>query len=400
MVHIFGINYLKEHFTHQQRYIVVAVLALFLPFIWSSPIYALLVIRLLWTGEIQEAYQKTPHSHCVIYFCSLTFVVSLIYQNYIGAVVTLGILAFFSFAIYYRQHITEELFNFSTNLIIVFSILAAIYGLIEYVSVLSAMPDITQFEVIIFNAPQDRINSVYFNANYYAMMIEFFVCICVYKILRVQNYKAEWKKVTYYIAVIALNLFMLVLTACRTAWPTLAVMLLIMLILDRRYKACAVIFIGILGVFIYFIINPTKFPRFDNIISYFFTRTDIWDVAILNIKKHPLFGEGPMTYMHIYELYDGHPTQHAHSVYLDPLLCYGVVGITTLIPFIVSKFKDIIKLYKLKIDRPLIALIFGFIVIVLVHGTLDYTIFFVPTGMLFFFMTYSYEIYRDKLKDK
>lgn len=384
---IFGIDYLKEHFTHNQRYIIVAILSMFLPFYMCATVLIFLTIRLLLKGEIQDAYRKTAKSQYILYFCGLSFVVSLFYQNYYGAGCSLGILAILSFVLYYRQHITSELFEFIMNCIIVLSVFAALYGLIEYIGILNKF-DIDQLEIIIFNRPQDRINSVFFNANYYAMMIEFFVCIDI---------KVNYKKFCYYLAVIAINLFMLLLTACRTAWPALAAGVLIILVIDKQYKACFAIMIGVILTCVYFVFNPSKFPRVDNIIAYFGTRQGIWDVAIANIKTHPLFGEGPMTYWHIYKAYNGHPTEHAHSIYLDPLLCFGIIGILTILPFIIENIKRLYRLWKTQIDKTLVALIISFTVMIFVHGMLDYTIFFVQTGFLYLLIASSFDIHKESL---
>lgn len=393
---IFGIDYLKEHFTHNQRYIIVAILSMFLPFYMCATVLIFLTIRLLLKGEIQDAYRKTAKSQYILYFCGLSFVVSLFYQNYYGAGCSLGILAILSFVLYYRQHITSELFEFIMNCIIVLSVFAALYGLIEYIGILNKF-DIDQLEIIIFNRPQDRINSIFFNANYYAMMIEFFVCITFYKILKIKDIKVNYKKFCYYLAVIAINLFMLLLTACRTAWPALAAGVLIILVIDKQYKACFAIMIGVILTCVYFVFNPSKFPRVDNIIAYFGTRQGIWDVAIANIKTHPLFGEGPMTYWHIYKAYNGHPTEHAHSIYLDPLLCFGIIGILTILPFIIENIKRLYRLWKTQIDKTLVALIISFTVMIFVHGMLDYTIFFVQTGFLYLLIASSFDIHKESL---
>ena len=397
MFFIFGIQYLKTHFTHHQRYIIVAVFSMFLPFYMCGGILIFLTLRLLWKGEIQEAYRQIPKSRFIIYFSLLSAIVSLFYQNYYGFVCSIGILVILSFVLYYRIHIDSRLFEYITNCIIVLSIFAALYGLIEYIGILNSY-NIDQFEIMIFNRPQDRINSVFFNANYYAMMIEFFVCLTFYKILKIKDIKLEWKKFIYSVAVIGLNLFVLLLTACRTAWPALAGGILIMLIVDKHHKTCACILALVIVACIYFLLNPSKFPRVDNIVAYFMTRAGIWEVAIQNIITHPLFGEGPMTYMHIYPLYHGHPTEHAHSIYLDPLLCFGIVGLLTIAPYIYSNIQRLYRLWKLKVDKTLVALIVSFTVMIFIHGILDYTIFFVQTGFLYLLIASSFDVHKHALK--
>lgn len=370
---------------------------MFLPFYMCGGILIFLTLRLLWKGEIQEAYRQIPKSRFIIYFSLLSAIVSLFYQNYYGFVCSIGILVILSFVLYYRIHIDSRLFEYITNCIIVLSIFASLYGLIEYIGILNSY-NIDQFEIMIFNRPQDRINSVFFNANYYAMMIEFFVCLTFYKILKIKDIKLEWKKFIYYVAVIGLNLFVLLLTACRTAWPALAGGILIMLIVDKHHKTCACILALVIVACIYFLLNPSKFPRVDNIVAYFMTRAGIWEVAIQNIITHPLFGEGPMTYMHIYPLYHGHPTEHAHSIYLDPLLCFGIVGLLTIAPYIYSNIQRLYRLWKLKVDKTLVALIVSFTVMIFIHGILDYTIFFVQTGFLYLLIASSFDVHKHALK--
>ena len=106
-----------------------------------------------------------------------------------------------------------------------------------------------------------------------------------------------------------------------------------------------------------------------------------------------------MTYYHVYKSYHGHPTEHAHSVYLDPLLCFGVIGILTIIPYIFDNLKRVYYLWKSHIDKTLVALIVSFVVMVLIHGLLDYTIFFVQTGFLFLLITSSFDIYKGIVKE-
>jgi len=125
---------------------------------------------------------------------------------------------------------------------------------------------------------------------------------------------------------------------------------------------------------------------------------NIWRVALLNIKTHPLFGEGPMTYWHIYKNYPhAHPTQHAHNVYIDPVLSFGIVGIATIAPYFVASTKRLHKLHKLGCNDNLVGLIVGFILMTLIHGCLDYTIFFVQTSVLFLIIIGSFDAYKKEI---
>ena len=170
--------------------------------------------------------------------------------------------------------------------------------------------------------------------------------------------------------------------------------MIVFLIINRNYRICALIGFGCVILGIYFIINPEQFPRIEKLVDNFSVRTKIWQAAIKGIQAHPLFGQGPMTYMMIFKQYAGHNTQHAHSVYLDPILSFGIVGISVLIPYIVDNFKRLYFVYKRKINYRYVALVISSIAVILVHGILDYTIFWVHTGLLFLFIASSFEMYN------
>ena len=149
--------------------------------------------------------------------------------------------------------------------------------------------------------------------------------------------------------------------------------------------------LGCLGIAGFFVLNPDKFPRIEYLISNLDVRIQIWSCAIQGIKASPLLGQGPFTYMMILDKYNGHLTQHAHSVYLDPLLSFGIIGLACLVPYIYDNCKH---LYKIKEHYSYIALVMGFIGVLLIHGILDYTIFWIHTGLFFLFVLSSFEMFE------
>ncbi len=396
---IFGINYLKENFSHEQRYLIVAIFALFLPFYMTAAIHALLFFRLIYTGEIKQAYKEIKGSRYILIFSALSLLVSAFYKNWMGVGMTLGIFMLFSLTLYYRRHVTEALFHFLVNCIIYMSVACAIYALVEYVGILNKF-DLDELEIIVFNSPKYRINSVFFNANYYAMMINFFVGLAFYKILKIlktKEIRMNFRRLAELVVIILLNLFTLYLTGCRTAWPALMLGIAMMLLINKNYKTCGLIGVGMAGIIGFFAMYPKYIPRVTNIVKYLGVRMGIWKTAIANIKTHPLFGEGPFTYWLIYPKYHSHPTQHSHNIFIDPLLCFGVVGIASIIPFFAANIERLHALHKLHRNDTLVGLILGYIVMTVIHGMLDYTIFFVQTGFLFFFVISSFDIYKDEI---
>ena len=370
---------------------------MFLPFYITLIIHAIELIILLKRGELVEAYKNTKASYFILFFCALLAIVSLFYQNYLGILVTVGILMLGSFAVYYRQHISAESFEFFMDTTLILSLVAALVAIIQYFIILHRF-NIDGFELIIFNTPKNRVDSFYFNANYYAMMIEFWVGIAFYKILRLtQEEHVNFKKIGGYCIIILINLFTLVLSGCRTAWPAMLAGLAIMLLFAHFYKLFGLIVAGGMASSGFLFTHKSYIPRASNITKYLGVRQKIWRAALASIKDHPLFGEGPLTYMHIWKQYNGHNTQHAHNIFLDPPLSFGIVGILLILPYFISCIKRTYITYKLHKNDTLVALIIGLIVMTYIHGLLDYTIFFIQTSFTLFMVISSFDIYREEI---
>lgn len=148
-------------------------------------------------------------------------------------------------------------------------------------------------------------------------------------------------------------------------------------------------------MFGFFIFHPEKFPRIERLISNFDVRLKIWKCAIVGIKHHPLFGQGPFTYVLIRDVYHGHMTQHAHSVYLDPLLSFGIIGLATIVPYIVDNCQRLWMVLKKGYNRGYVALVISCIVVILLHGIFDYTIMWLHTGLFFLFIASSFSMYQE-----
>lgn len=383
------IHSLKKHFSKEQLMIILTALSLSTPFYICVPFLLLETLYLLYTKKIINAFKTTPKSKYLIIFMILTLVISLIYRNWIGVGCVVLIFIFISLMLYYRKYINEEVFELILDMLIALSILWAIYGLYEQLQILNRL-GYDHFTLKVFSRRENRLNSVFFNANYYAMMIEFIIMMIGYKIFGTK----ELKKQVYYFITACINFFLLYMTGCRTAFIATAVAMLVFLIINKNYWICCLIGMACIVIGIFFIIHPEQFPRIEKLVDNFTVRTKIWHTAIEGIKAHPLFGQGPMTYMMIFKQYAGHNTQHAHSIYLDPILSFGVIGVTTLIPYILDNCKRLFKVYKQKINLRYVALVISCIVVILLHGTLDYTIFWVHTGMLFLMIASSFEMFK------
>lgn len=379
-----------DNFTLDEYIIMFVVCSIFLPFEFPILTISGVLIYLVITKRLRKIIAEVPKSGFMIIFSILSIIVSFFHKNIIGGLCAIVILFIILFIFYYRTIINKRLFELLLDACCIISLFCFAYAMLEYCRIIDRLNyDFLQFKVE--ESPKYRINSTFFNANYYSMMIEFIVLICVYKMMQVK----QKRRIFFYIITIVCNLFALYLSGSRTAWIPFVVTIPFMFLINKRfgYFSAAMGAIGGCGLMV--LIEPSLLQR-ANILADFMKRGKIWITAIKGIQEHPLFGEGPLTYFHIYKQYHGHPTQHSHSVYLDPILCHGIVGVLLAGIYLYGNLKEVYLLFKRRLDLRLFSLICAFILTVLIHGVLDNTIYWVQTALLFFVVLSASSIYFHK----
>lgn len=375
----------------EEYLIMLALCSIFLPFFCSLTVIGVTLLYLLVKGRLLEIIRTYPKSYYVFAFCAVNVVVSLIYGNNLGVVCSLGMALIFLFILFYRTKLTLRLFELCVDACCIISLFCFVWALMEYYSIVQTLDyDFFTFEVA--DEPMYRVNSTFFNANYYGMMVEFLILMCVYKMMNVKT----TRRVVFYLITIACNFSGLYLSGCRTAWISFLITIPFLFLMNnhKRFFIGSITIILLCAVSLW--VNPELFPRFNSLFCYLEGRTDIWAAAVKGIADHPLLGQGPLTYFHTYRKYGGPPTQHAHSVYLDPLLSFGVIGVALLVPYFWEQGKEIWHLYSQRIDIRLFSLILSFLLTVLIHGCLDYTIYWVQTGLIFLMVLSSASIYHHQ----
>lgn len=372
--------------SRQEKLLILLSLSIFMPFYFTAVIILVFCLYALCNKQLQEAYRHINGSKWVLPFTALSIIVSIIYKNYVGVACSLVVLTLLSIAIYYGYYSNKKVLKQILKIYLFMSVVCGLYALVQYNQIL-ANHNIEGWKFIIFDKAKDRVQSFFFNANYYAMMCEFFALITVYFFL--YEKKEHWLWKVFYVVIGVYNLFFLLMTACRMAWPALGLGVIALCLLTKDKKYYILISSLVIAVIAALIVKPDLFPRIDNVGPYFSRRLRIFDVAIQNIKKHPLFGEGPLTYYHVHLNYTKPiKTQHAHNFILDPLMNYGIVGVSLIVPFFIERMKSFKRLAKNSLEKPLIV---AFVITVIIHGLLDFTVYFVPTGFFFFMVLLSSE---------
>lgn len=397
----------KHVFTIDEKLIVLLAASIFLPFAVTTVMVVAIGFYVLVKSDFRSNIKSAHKSKVLLIFAVYLLVISMISGNWLGALLSVGIFFLFVVVIYYRKYIHKNLFEIMIDVMIVMSLICVVYAIGEqfhYASTVKGMDGFFDIQ----NKPQYRVQVFFFNANYYAMMILFVEAFCIYKFMTIST----MKKRCYYVGAGLMNLFALYLTGGRIAWLCLAVAILVMLVVNKWYKTFALAMVGVAGAVGMLALKPNLIPRLAEKGLDLGRRSKIYETAILMIKDNGIFGQGPLTYYYrnadylpkYIEIYGkkglgklGIKSQHAHTMFLEPLVSFGVVGTIIFLIYFGSQLKRTIRLITRKIDTALAALILGFVVITLTFSIIDFPIFWIQTGLLFLLVLGSSDIYKKEI---
>ena len=380
---------LKE-FNLDEKMILLATLFLFLPYQIASIGIACILVQALCRHKLVDALKQQTGALFFYSFVGLELVVTILHANWNGfgnvwLFVLIGL-----YGAYYRKSVTKNCFEKMCDLIVVLSVLAAIYGLYQF-NQISIANGRAFLEFHIFNSPTRRITSTFMNANIYAMVIDFVCVICMYRFVKNENILYR----IFYFIVALFNFFVLYLTGSRTALLPFVVIFPIFLYCIRWKKLFITSIVLELCVCGLVFLKPNLIPRISDM-STFASRIKIWKTAFLCISMHPFFGWGPQTYKQFYPLVHGHKAPHAHNIYIDSILSYGIMGTLILLAYIFLLNKEIFTSNTRKENPALFGMMMCFIAIVLIYGLLDCTLNIVATGTLCFIILNSACMYLEK----
>lgn len=397
-------NDFKTKYTIDDKLIVILAVSLFSHYVITGIVIVGIALFALFKRDLISKMKNMTSAYALLGFAVYLLIISLINQNWLGALISVGMFLVFITIIYYRQHIHKKLFETILNLMIIMSIICVIISFFEQLYFVNILDTSNNF-FDISNKPAERVHVWFFNANYYAMMILFAEAFCVYKMID----KKKNRKL-YILAALA-NLLALFLTGSRLVWVCLFLTWLVMFIVSWKKPAIiATLAFGITTI----ASTLLKLPLIPRLLEYGISlgrRQVIFEAASIMMKDTWLFGQGPLTYFYRNKDYLddyivkygsedlgklGISSQHVHSMFLEPFISFGVVGSAFLIVYLFAQFRRIWHIYEYKIDRSLITLIIGSVVAVVTANTIDFSIFWIQTGPLFLLILGSVDIYRDR----
>lgn len=356
-----------EFFAEQSRehkLLLVLVISIFCPFFISGFVALGMMIYTLASRERRAPVLQVPGAGWLFAAAALMAVLALFNQNYIGLLASILAAVIFFIALYARRYMTRALFGTILDLSCALSFPCALVAVIQKI--------LLQPGQFIY-----RPVSTFLNANYYGCFTEMLILICLCKL----TLGVGAKKRPFYYATIAVNLVGLVLCNSFSAWFGIFGGVMLLLILRKHYRWCYGILIGMGAIVIIAFAVPELAPRLTDFSQIYHRRFEIWDLALHGVERHPFFGQGLLSYLKLSTESQAYVQPHAHNIYLDAVLNFGILGVPVVLAYFTRQFSKLFKRYKTTPNRDVYILIFVLTAGCLVHGVTDVTILWLQTGL-------------------
>lgn len=341
------------------------VVSIFMPYYITGVVLAAAGIYVLAGRERRAFALAEPFSRMILTAVSAWTLISLLYKNFYGAGISLLLAAVLFTMFYLRSFMTQRLFNTLMDAACLCSLsttMVAIGQMVYYEGIGSVQ----------------RAESLCFNPNYYGMLMEFVAIIALYRGFGNPKHRA------FYGTVLVSCMIGIYLCASISAAAAVCAGVLLFFLLRGRYKYFwAFAALGVLAAVAALTVLPIIFPRAGDADHSMDQRLSIWTTAFKGIQQHFLFGQGPMTYEMIYTQFSGYATHHAHNLFIDTVLNYGLVGAGIIGFFAVYQLRQVLRRIRHGIASSSGVLLLVLTFVTVVHGMTDVTVLWIQTGALF-----------------
>jgi len=374
----------NDHIFSETFIVILIASAIFLPYLISGIILISLAIYIILNNHTRHLIFDHVGSKAFIPFFIYSFIIAVIYQNWLGLVVSFGIALAFILGLYLRSVMTGRLFEKVLTIICVLSLMGTVYALVEkYI-----------FPNLHIGKDVDRASAMFYYPNYFGTIISTVIIICAYKVLTRQG-----KKWFYYI-IAFMNVISLYLCESMFAWVEIFLGVAVLLFLLKMHRLLAIWFLlATLASFIILVLNVDFIPRLYQAEVTTEIRLQIWNFALEQIKKTPLFGHGFMSYMYTdTKQHLGFLVPHSHSIALELLMDFGVVGSILFLWYFVQYYRTLLKTYLNEKKTWITSLVFAISAAAFVHGLVDLTLMWIQTLPLFLFILSGLGAYEKNNK--
>lgn len=361
--------------------VVALIISLFLPGFVSLPMLAVVFFTMIFNPRARALAFQGKGSLLLLAFGGMGMLAALIGGNWLGILCTLGVVAVLAVGQFMFKVVDESVTARVTKGICRLMPLVAAFTLVEFA--------IRIYFVVIKGQKirfMTRCFSYFFNPNYFGAAMAMTALFFIYRFIKEKE--GRGKNFLYG----CLAIMCMVLSQSLLSCLSFVVGAAVLLAVSKKWGYLGLLAgcVGALAAVI--LLFPDYIPRLNEISETFELRLRIWRVAREGFKQSPIFGQGHLTYFHIYGDYVGKldgvevwPTQHAHNLIFDSLLNYGIVGAAVLWTYLGNRMRLLIKGFKGG-DRCTVALIIGVAVTVFLHGMLDVTLIWSQTGILFLYL--------------
>ena len=362
----------------QEGLLLGVILSIFLPFYLFVIIFISYLLWLVYTGEMKGILKRLSQHPVLLFFIAYSTAISLLAQNVLGVVASVAMFLFAIFFYYYQSQLTPKFFRLTIEGVLASSVLAAVFAALEHFQIVKKF-DYTFLSPRMQVWHQNRAEVAFFNPNYYGIICCFCIMIGFYLI---STTKLRWLRIFSMIAIFA-NLFGLNFTQNRTAFPAIIFGAIIYLFTTIKNWRAFWLSIGVFGVGLAFLFSSDLGVRMGTLDSSMEERVSIWNAGMALFKQNPFWGEGPLTYMHSFPRIGAPYHEHAHSIYIDTILSYGVVGTVLLGIASATPVRMLIDMSQVPSKRPILGLYLSFLTVVAVHGIFDLALFWIQSSFIF-----------------
>ena len=379
----------------QEGLLLGVILSIFLPFYLFVIIFISYLLWLVYTGEMKGILKRLSQHPVLLFFIAYSTAISLLAQNVMGVVSSVAMFLFAIFFYYYQSQLTPKFFRLTIEGILALSVFAAAFAALEHFQIVKKF-DYTFLSPRMQVWHQNRAEVAFFNPNYYGIICCFCIMIGFYLI---STTKLRWLRIFSMIAIFA-NLFGLNFTQNRTAFPAIIFGAIIYLFTTIKNWRAFWLSIGVFGVGLAFLFSSDLGVRMGTLDSSMEERVSIWNAGMALFKQNPFWGEGPLTYMHSFPRIGAPYHEHAHSIYIDTILSYGVVGTVLLGIASATPVRMLIDMSQVPSKRPILGLYLSFLTVVAVHGIFDLALFWIQSSFIFLLVMCSLPLKHSALVEE
>jgi len=154
----------------------------FLPFYMGLVLFILSLLFILVLSDKSFRLMKIGSNKLFFnLFILYSLVVSIVHMNTLGFWISICFFFFFLFFNYYQERVRPDYLEIVLKITLYISFILFIYAFLEHFNVIGEW-DYTFISPLFGKEHPERVETTFFNPNYYALMLEFFILIGLYKI--------------------------------------------------------------------------------------------------------------------------------------------------------------------------------------------------------------------------